>query len=617
MVDSDLSPEGKQLAIGGSLGVWIFDFQKGSFIAHKPLPVSTLSTLSWSPDGSKIAVGTHEGAMYLLDATQDKILHTNRAAAGISEIAWSPDSQWIALRSSLTNSGEPAEEAVFLWNPDTNILSVLVSAGDFPGPNQNGINGLSWDPAGTRIAAASAGNYVIIHSLDPQESPQSFQTFSENSADNLFIQDLSWSPTGAILALSWSVRSPSSEEKDPLPEYRLSFWDLENNQEIAAIQGLSNPAIDWSAAGSLAATNQDGIQFFNERGKLMQPLAVPGIISDLSWDPSGSKLLIKQDGANVHLWNDAVESLTDLDFSSFYHRGITQVGWSFQGAFFAALGDNRLSLYAKDSFADPFHSQEDMSAFAWSPTGNTLAVITRANDFSMMLVSEDGLTPILTTELPQEVLNLTWSPDGKQLALHFEEYQLPNKQGELLDAGILLWDPLSRTVLQKLDTRDIAAAPDRPFVFGKPSWAPDRDVIAAGTSQGEIYLWDRVDGKLLQKSSGHQDAVPAVDWSPSSSMFVSGSWDQTVKIWNADSGAVEVSYSDLPGQVNAVDWGLQGLIAAASDRSIMIWDYPSPDLYVQLPDQPGVVADLAWSPTEVLLASATNTGVLSIWSFPR
>lgn len=87
MVDSDLSPEGKQLAIGGSLGVWIFDFHKGSFIAHHPLPVPTLSTLSWSPDGSKIAVGTHEGRMYLLDATQDKILHTNRAAAGISEIA--------------------------------------------------------------------------------------------------------------------------------------------------------------------------------------------------------------------------------------------------------------------------------------------------------------------------------------------------------------------------------------------------------------------------------------------------------------------------------------------------------------------------------------------------
>ncbi|KAI9623332.1 hypothetical protein KEM48_009492 [Puccinia striiformis f. sp. tritici PST-130] len=62
--------------------------------------------------------------------------------------------------------------------------------------------------------------------------------------------------------------------------------------------------------------------------------------------------------------------------------------------------------------------------------------------------------------------------------------------------------------------------------------SPDGTLLAAGSLDTVVRLWDIHNGLLLDKLKGHSDSVYSVAFSPDGKFLVSGSLDRTLKLWD-------------------------------------------------------------------------------------
>jgi WD40 repeat protein len=64
------------------------------------------------------------------------------------------------------------------------------------------------------------------------------------------------------------------------------------------------------------------------------------------------------------------------------------------------------------------------------------------------------------------------------------------------------------------------------------TYSPDGKLMAIGTSDGHIQLWDTEQAEKITTLEGHTDKVTTIVFSPDGERFASGSKDKTVRIWN-------------------------------------------------------------------------------------
>src|SRR6266699_5028599 len=136
---------------------------------------------------------------------------------------------------------------------------------------------------------------------------------------------------------------------------------------------------------------------------------------------------------------------------------------------------------------------------------------------------------------------------------------------------------------------------------------------AAGSKRGEVRVWREAGQTLHLVWQAHTDTTASLTFSPDERLLASGSWDGSLKLWDLERGTL--LWERLTSNINCVAFAPDGSLLASDgdDALIQIWHVTSETLVQTLAGQGGAVHALAWSPDGKLLASSGFDGRIRVW----
>ena len=109
--------------------------------------------------------------------------------------------------------------------------------------------------------------------------------------------------------------------------------------------------------------------------------------------------------------------------------------------------------------------------------------------------------------------------------------------------------------------------------------SPNDGLVASGSQDRSIKLWDAATGDLKQTCKGHKRGVWCVKFSPVDKVVASASADSTVKLWSISDGACLKSLQGHEGSVLKVAFVCAGmqLLSSGSDGLVKLWTIKTSD----------------------------------------
>ncbi|GKT48330.1 WD repeat-containing protein 82 [Colletotrichum spaethianum] len=173
---------------------------------------------------------------------------------------------------------------------------------------------------------------------------------------------------------------------------------------------------------------------------------------------------------------------------------------------------------------------------------------------------------------------VAWSPDSGTLASGSD------------DKAIRLWDrvtgrPKSTAKGVGALAKDGAVAPSArpmPPLRGHHNYvmclafSPKGNILASGSYDEAVFLWDVRAGRLMRSLPAHSDPVSGIDFCGDGTLVVSCSTDGLIRIWDTYTGQClrTLVHEDNPA-VTSVCFAPNGrfVLAFNLDNSIRLWDY--------------------------------------------
>jgi WD40 repeat protein len=153
-----------------------------------------------------------------------------------------------------------------------------------------------------------------------------------------------------------------------------------------------------------------------------------------------------------------------------------------------------------------------------------------------------------------EVNCVAFSPDGKIIA--------SGSRDETID----LWNAATGELILTIDK---PASEVRTVAF-----SPDGKTLASGSADKTLRLWQVSDGQLIRALEGHAAAIRSVAFSPDGQTVASGGEDQLIKLWNLGSGLPVRTLKGHSGIITSITFGQNGqmLFSGSHDKTIKVWD---------------------------------------------
>jgi WD40 repeat protein len=201
----------------------------------------------------------------------------------------------------------------------------------------------------------------------------------------------------------------------------------------------------------------------------------------------------------------------------------------------------------------------------------------------------------------QQLLSLTWSPDGRRLAAGF---------------------PYGKAPLRIVEAATGQKQPGPQDAFSLAAWSPDGRTLAAKGPENSLQLWDAFTLRPLRTMdlAGHTSSLGpgAMEWSPDGKMLAAGG-EGHFFVWLADTGKV-LYYEHRDSFGAPLAWSSDGGRLAVGQvegdavhprGAVYIWQGDNGKLRQVAPFPPG---RLAWSPDgrKLALANAWATDVALI-----
>ena len=144
------------------------------------------------------------------------------------------------------------------------------------------------------------------------------------------------------------------------------------------------------------------------------------------------------------------------------------------------------------------------------------------------------------------------------------------------------------------------------------AWSADGRSLAAASSTGPVSLFDAKAGTVSVQVPGHDKGTLALAWSPVASIVATAGKDRRVRFWDT-SGRETACLKASADWVERLAWHPDGsILAAAAVRTVHLWNAAG-DHLTDLTDHASTVSDLAWRPHSRTLAALVYGGVM-LWT---
>jgi RNA polymerase sigma factor (sigma-70 family) len=563
-----------------------------------------------SPDGKTIATGSEDRTICLWDAATAQELHRLQGHRGkINGVAFSPDGKMLASASD--------DGSIRLWDVATGREMHLL-LGHRQGvqtvlfmfmPAEQAVRSVAFSPAGKTLVSASVdGTLRLWEAATGKELRHIGQ--QQQSINGL--------------ALTADGHTLASGGGDGV----LRAWDLDSGKLLHALHGHEGEilAVAISPDGrTLASSSQDrtlrlwdlGTQ--QERKRL---IANQEPVASVAFSPDGKTLASASWGHSVRLC-DVATGEERLPLPS-HHGYVGAVVFAADGQTLATYGADQTIRFwdAKTGILRRhfFGGQARGKAVAFARDGKSVALgdsqgrihlLDASSGREIQQFGQHGKAIILVPWKPQNertVMSVAYSPDGKQLA----------SCG--IDGTVCVWETATGKSLHefkghKAEVTSVAFSPDGTLVVsGSEDGTPRLWVLSTGTELHTLRSYYPRENETVE---GFPGGIETMAFSPDGRLLATGTVEPALRLWDVASGKLIHRFdASTAGSFIAVAFSPDGRMLAANNPrapSILLWEVATWQERRRLFGDRGGVVSLCFSPDGRRLASGSKDGTALVW----
>ena len=472
---------------------------------------------------------------------------------------------------------------VRLWDIDTGEQTALFAG------HRAGIGAIAVSPDGKTVVSGDSTwkGVLILWDVETGEQIKRHTGYTDNLIHRfkIFLDKNRTVPNpNAIEAIAFSPDGKTfvSGHRDGT----VRLWDAETGRKISAFrehkrEGIRDVAFSPDGKMLMSSTNNGTVLQTFQKGK---PLA-----RNMSDVPFPENLVFSPDG--THIIGSGYLGRETIGKKRFVHK------WD------AVTGRLLMST--------PTAHTDQLMALAVSPDGSTI-----------LTGSWDGTIHQWDMATGTYLSTFATGHGKGGRALAFSE------DGQTLISTLVRWGSKDQLMFWDTTTGVQISAPDFKEMRGKRSPNSPNRVVSAKIDEDRkhIQVQEVATGREMYRITEHKGDIWTFAFSPDRKILASGSEDMTIRLWDAITGNEMLTLPTYTHEVFAVAFSPDGKILAGGSvydsqlgRSdlIRLWEIPSGRILTTLTGHTSTVRVLRFSPDGKTLASSSSDGTILLWDLDK